>query len=195
MLASQRPLFHKFFYPMVDFSKITVLNQKSIKVIPESAGLYPADDLPPYIEKLARRLEKKKRERRTDLVKGNVVVVLEGEFASRRVIFLQQIDGNKALCCGPKSINSVPFFSIDERYLLKTSTIIPFRESVNVSLDNVLESKRGLVSETMDIELTSEEKKIDSAIAKEVEKIRFMKRYLATPFKMPSFKGVSSLSF
>nr|6ZU5_LE0 Chain LE0, eL6 [Paranosema locustae] len=180
---------------MIDTSKLSMLSRRGIKVIPEEAGLYPSDDLPAYIEKLEKRMQKKPRVRRTDLVKGCIVVVLEGDFTARRVVFLKQVENNKALCCGPAPINNVPFFVIDERYLLRTSTVLDLKEDVNIDISTVFESKRGVVADRMDIDANSDQKRIENAIVDAVSSIRFMKRYLATPFKMPKFKSVSSLKF
>lgn len=180
---------------MIDASKLSVLSRRGIKVIPEEAGLYPADDLPAYVEKLEKRLQKKPRTRRSDLVKGCVVVVLEGDFTARRVVFLKQVEDNKALCCGPAPINNVPFFLIDERYLLKTSTVLDFKTDVDIDVSGVFESKRGEVADRMEVDASSDQKRIEDAILDAASSIKFMKRYLATPFKMPEFKGISSLKF
>lgn len=176
-------------------TKIISVNSKKIRVIPEAAGLYPADDLPPYIEKLMERMAKKSRLARDDLVKGNVVIVLEGDYTGKRVVFLKQLDNNQALCCGPSQINSVPFFTIDEKYLLKTSVVLDFDGNVDIEMDGILESKRGVVVEKSDRTSTRNEKKIEDAITKKAASIKFMKKYLSTPFKMPSFKNISELRF
>lgn len=180
---------------MIDASKLSVLSRRGIKVIPEEAGLYPSDDIPAYIEKLEARMQKKPRVCRTDLAKGCVVVVLEGDFTARRVVFLKQLENNKALCCGPAPINNVPFFVIDERYLLRTSTVLDFREDIDIDINGVFESKRGVVADRMDIDANDDQKRIENAIVDAASSIKFMKRYLATPFKMPKFKGISSLKF
>lgn len=180
---------------MIDASKLSVLSRRGIKVIPEEAGLYPADDLPAYVEKLEKRLQKKPRVRRSDLVKGCVVVVLEGDFTARRVVFLKQVEENKALCCGPAPVNNVPFFLIDERYLLRTSTVLDFKADIDIDVSGVFESKRGEVADRMEVDASSDQKRIEDAILDAASSIKFMKRYLATPFKMPELKGVSSLKF
>lgn len=180
---------------MTDISKYTALVKSRIKCIPNDAGLYPADDLPPHIEKLMKRREKKPQPARNDLVKGNVVVALEGIFAGKRVVFLKQTENNLALCCGPRSINNVPFFLINERYLLKTSTIIEFDANVDISTENIFISERESKSEFMDVELTKEERKIEEVIVEAVLKVKFMKTYLATNFVAPKYEGMESLHF
>ena len=172
-----------------------VLNGKKIKVIPEEAGMYPSDDLPAHIEKLQKRMERKKRPARDDLSKGNVVVALEGAFSGCRVVFLKQVAGNKALCCGPSPVNGIPFFMIDERYLLRTSTILEFKEGVDIDTSGIPETRRDPPSKIEAAEPTAEQEKIEVSILKAVDGIKFMRKYLEAPFKMPEFKGVSSLKF
>ena len=64
---------------------------KEVKIIPDDAKLYSPDDIPDFIEKYKKRTARKLRVERSDLIKGMVVVVLEGAFASKRVVYLKKL--------------------------------------------------------------------------------------------------------
>ncbi|KAF7682530.1 60S ribosomal protein L6 [Astathelohania contejeani] len=155
---------------------------KKLYISPPEAGYYPADDLPKYVEKLRKRAEIKPKPRRTDLVKGNIVVVLEGEYASMRVVYLGQLDNYMALCIGPSSVNGIPLFKINERYLLRTSMVLDFKIDVNVKDSEVYESKRDSLESRMDVEPSETELKIQSAVMDAISQHKAMKKYLSTPF-------------
>ncbi|RVD93329.1 60s ribosomal L6 [Tubulinosema ratisbonensis] len=179
---------------MVDPKKnFITINNRKIRVLPECAGYYPADDMPEYMQILEKRNQPKERKPRSDLVTGMVVIVLEGEFAARRVVFLKQLPGNKALCCGPQPINKVPFFTIDERFLLKTSTIL----DISVNCDKI-ESKDvyDCMSEAEITEnKTSEMKKVEDEILKAISKVKFMRTYLETLFNINENEGEVPTNF
>lgn len=153
------------------------------------------DDIPKFVEKYKARTARKPRVGRTDLAKGMVVVVLEGIFASKRVVYLKGLEGNLALCAGPKSINGVPLFKIDERYLLATSTVLDINVNVDIDEENIILTKRDDYTTPMDAEMTDAEKKIDEEIAKAVKEIKFMKSYLSEPFEIDTTRNFYSLKY
>lgn len=165
---------------------------KEVRVVPDDAKLYCPDDIPAFVEKYKSRTAAKPRVRRHDLVKGMVVVVLEGVFASKRVVYLKKLDNNLALCTGPKSINGVPLFKIDERYLLATLTVLDIGTNISVDEKNVFLSKRDDHSAPMDADVDAE-KETDAAVAKAVKNVEFMKAYLSEPFEIDSSKNFYSL--
>ncbi|AFN83592.1 60S ribosomal protein L6 [Encephalitozoon romaleae SJ-2008] len=168
---------------------------KEVRVIPDDAGLYMPDDIPKFVEKYKARTARKPRVRRTDLVKGMVVVVLEGVFASKRVVYLKGLEDNLALCAGPKSINGVPLFKIDERYLLATSTVLDINVNVDIDEKDIILTKRDDYTAPMDVEMTDAEKKIDEEIAKVAKEIKFMKSYLSEPFEIDTTRNFYSLKY
>ncbi|ADM12106.2 ribosomal protein L6e domain-containing protein [Encephalitozoon intestinalis ATCC 50506] len=168
---------------------------KEVRVIPDEAGLYMPDDIPQFVEKYKAKTARKPRARRSDLSKGMVVVVLEGVFASRRVVYLKALEDNLALCAGPKSVSGVPFFKIDERYLLATSTILSIGVDVNVDEKNIILSERDVYDVPMDVEMTDAEKKIDEEIAKAVKEIKYMRTYLSEPFEIDTTRNFYSLKY
>ncbi|ELQ76839.1 60s ribosomal protein L6 [Trachipleistophora hominis] len=156
--------------------------EKKLQIMPPRAGYYPTDDMPEYIEKILAMKQNKVRKIRKDLVPGMIVVVLEGQYAGSRVVFIKQVEENKAICIGPSSINSIPLFSIDERFLLKTSTILKISD---YDLKDVKECSMDVNYENEDVETSELEQRIEGDLLKEIAKIKFMRTYLKTPFKAP----------
>lgn len=173
---------------MVDLKKnLITINNKKVRVFPENSGYYPADDMPKYIEKLEARNKPKERKSRTDLVTGMVIIVLEGEFAAKRVIFLKQTGDFKALCCGPEPVNKVPFFTIDERFLLKTSTILDVK--VNCDKIDVKDVYECFSEKEITDNKTAEMKKIEDELLKAISSVKFMRSYLETLFNINENDG------
>lgn len=153
----------------------------------QETAKYQADEIPKYVEKYMRKLEKKnRREKRTDLTLGTIVVVLEGEFEGKRVVYLKGLDNHLALCTGPASINGVPFFKIDERYLLATSTRIDYNGVIDIDESNVLHCDRDLNIERMEVEADQKMEMVDKTIVQAIEKVDFLKSYLAEDFEVDS---------
>ncbi|EPR78126.1 60S ribosomal protein L6 [Spraguea lophii 42_110] len=143
---------------------------------------YTADDIPAFAEKLLELHKPAPIELRTDLVQGNVVVVLEGEYASYRVVYLSRTEDNKALCMGLPSINGIGLFEIDERFLLRTSIVLDIRLDKKY---RAKESKRSFKKfNTKEKVLTKEENDIEELLLKEIENEKFMKKYFETPYEI-----------
>ncbi|KMV65703.1 ribosomal protein L14E/L6E/L27E [Encephalitozoon cuniculi EcunIII-L] len=168
---------------------------KGVRVIPDDAGLYMPDDIPRFVEKYKARTARKPRVRRTDLVKGMVVVVLEGVFASRRVVYLKGLEDNIALCAGPKSINGIPLFRIDERYLLATSTVLDLNMDIDIDGKDTVLTERDVYAVPMDVEMTDAERKIDEEIAKAARRVEYMKSYLSEPFEIDATRNFYSQKY
>lgn len=155
--------------------------EKKLQIIPPKAGYYPTDDMPDYIQKILEMTKEKQRKVRTDLELGMVVVVLEGQYSGSRVVHLGQVENNLAVCIGPSSINSIPIFAIDERFLLKTSTIFKISK---YDLKDVSECSMEIGFENGNLESSELERRIEGEILNEVSKVKYMKTYLKTPFKV-----------
>lgn len=171
---------------------------KSISVIKEKTDLYTPDDIPAFVEKEMKKFEIKPESPRTDLVKGQIVVVLEGVFASKRVVYLKHLEGEEAtdvLCAGPASVNGVPFFKINQRYLLATSTVLDIKADASIDTNNVFKSMIDEYDEPADIEMTEEEKKLNTKIEEAIKAVKYMKAYLADPFSIDTNKSFYSMKY
>ncbi|KAM0674100.1 60S ribosomal protein L6 [Gurleya vavrai] len=168
-----------------------MIKNLKINLNPKDAGLYPADDLPAYIDDLKKKVKVIPRVQRTDLKKGQVVVVLEGKFSSHRVIFLKQLQNCKAVVIGHKNAN-IPMFIIDERFLLATSVNLKIKEEVK---EEGLEESFMDDEEDKEFSVTENGKKIADAVENEVKNVKGMKRYLCTPFNVPEGKDFYAMNF
>lgn len=152
--------------------------------MPPSAGYYPVDDMPDYILKIKSKEIVKKRKLRKDLKKGQICVITDGQFIGKRIIYLTNIE-NYAICIGPRSINDVGLFKIDERFLFKINYFINFDfEFKNEDFKNVLECKMEIISDFRNDE-SEIERILEVKILKEVSKVRYLKAYLKELFVIP----------
>lgn len=144
---------------------------------------YDADDILEAEQKYIMKHTPVQRAFRVDLKAGDLVVVLEGAYMGKRVVFIKQCAEYKALVSGISSINGVSAFKIDERYLLKLGTSLVIPSTININVENVYESKMNEV-EKVDVEPTTEELDLEKQLLASVSKIPYMKAYLAEPFKL-----------
>lgn len=168
-----------------------MIKNLKIKTHPKDAGFYPAEDLPEYLETLKKHNKESKRIQRQDIKPGQVLIVLEGKFASNRVILVSQTNDYKAICIG-YSESKIPLFIIDERFLFATSVFIKFDEKVIA--ENIKESKMG-ESEEEEFKVCDLSNKIYESVDKEVAKVKGMKRYMCTPFCVPEGKDIYAMNF
>ncbi|KAF5141113.1 60s ribosomal protein l6 [Vairimorpha ceranae] len=129
--------------------------------------------------------KKNQRTRRTDLECGMIVVVCEGIYESKKVIYLKGLDNNLVLCAGVRDINGVPFFKIDESYLLTTSSKIYINlNDITIKEDEVPLVTKDKSLEVMDIEYTQKMSNIEKTISDEVSKVEYLRAYLKAPFEI-----------
>lgn len=142
---------------------------------------YSADDVTEAEQKYIERHTPKPRIQREDLQCGDLVVILEGGFMGKKAIFVKQADNFTAIIVGIKSVNGVPLVKIDERYLLKLDVSLPLSNLPDIDESSAVESKIG-ESERMEEESAADE--LENAILAAVQKVKFMKAYIAKPFSV-----------
>lgn len=155
---------------------------------------YDADDVTEAEMKFVAKHQAPSRIPRMDLEPGNIVVVLEGIHAGKRVIFIKQLPDCKAVVTGISSINGVSAFKIDERYLLKVTAKIQLSSELAFDTDSLYESKMN-EAEKMEFELTDSEKSAEKLLLNSISKIKYMKTYLAEPFKVDNSCEFYSLDY
>lgn len=166
---------------MVDY-KINNLRQRVTAINNEQKdGRYNTEDISRAEHEYIKRHAPQARSQRADLSKGDLVVVLEGAYMSRRGVFLKQLPGNKAILFVLNKENSPVLFKIDERYLFKLSAHMDMPFDITVNPDLLIESARG-ESERMDVEGGDSDVSLSRSIMSEVSKVKFMKTYLSSDF-------------
>lgn len=165
-------------------------NKSKLQIMPPSAGYYPVDDIPVYIRKIQEITKPKERKLRTDLKKGMVCIVTDGQFIGKRVFYIanKSQQKEKAVCIGPASINNVRMFSIDERLLFKTSLVLEMSSFNQDEIEEIADCDMSFIqcdNSNSEIETPEIEKRLETALIQQISKTKYLKSYLQTPFTMP----------
>jgi len=163
----------------------------------KSARFYPADDVSRPKHSRAKKHNAPKI--RASFTPGTVCVLLAGRFRGKRVVCLKALESGLLLVTGPYKINGVPLRRVNQAYVMGTSTKIDV-SGANVSkIDDAYfarvnsadadgeegffandEAKAAVVSDTR----KADQKKVDAAILKAVDKAPLMKNYLGSKFSL-----------
>lgn len=155
---------------------------------------YDADDITEAEAKFIQKHTPKPRVPRMDLSSGDIVIVLEGAYCGKRVIFIEQIPECKAVVSGISCLNGVSAFIIDERYLLKLNTRIEIPRDLVVDKSSLIESKM-YEAEKIDVEACESSKPFENMLLTSVSKIPYMKSYLSEMFKVDNEAEFYSLGY
>jgi large subunit ribosomal protein L6e len=140
------------------------------------ADRYNTEDISQAEAEYIRKNTPAPRARRTDLKQGDLAVVLEGAFTQKKVVFVKAAENNYAIVSGVESVNGVSMFKIDERYLFKLSSSISLNIADNINSESIPVSKAGDYTPVATVNSS------DAAILSAIEKVKFMKSYIAEPF-------------
>lgn len=119
----------------------------------------------------------KTRKMRTDLTRGDLVVACEGKHMGQKLVFIKQLEGNKAVVSGIKEINNIGMFIIDEQYL--------FKLSINVSIPEITvngELNESKIDDCCGEFTTTFDNSTDKVLYDAVKKVEFLKGYISEPF-------------
>lgn len=175
---------------------------RNIIINKQEGTKYAADDVP---ARVLRWLENNKRyteEERTDIIEGQVVVVLKGKYTSLRGVVVKRLPKNLVLVSGPSKLSGMGFTVLNQRFVHPVSVFVPlkadFISSIEVNEAEISSIRDWTTENACDLEildllgLDGKQEVIDSAIDKECSGIKGLKTYFSTPFVLP--RGVDPMS-
>jgi len=157
---------------------------------------YPVSNLKGHFKRACKI--PKKTHISTELVPGQVVIILSGRFRGRRVVFLKKLETGLLLVTGPYKYNGVPLKRVNAAYVLPTNTKLTIDAKVADEIKDDFfkrieierkEEKDFFADEKTKKERITEERrnaqnKIDTEVKKAVDEVPMMKEYLRNRFAL-----------
>jgi large subunit ribosomal protein L6e len=157
---------------------------------------YPVSNLKGHFKRACKI--PKKTHISTELVPGQVVIILSGRFRGRRVVFLKKLETGLLLVTGPYKYNGVPLKRVNAAYVLPTNTKLTIDAKVADEIKDDFfkrieierkEEKDFFADEKTKKERITEERrnaqnKIDTEVKKAVDAVPMMKDYLRNRFAL-----------
>ena len=164
------------------------------------ARFYPAYDV---VAKKGAPHAQKPAKLRASLQPGAVLILLAGRFRGKRVVLLKALDSGLLLVSGPFSVNGVPIKRVNPAYVIATSTKV---DMAGVKVDAKLNDayfKRAPAPKAkkdaegdffaadaaapapeLSAERKADQKALDDALVKAVDKTPMLKAYLGALFTL-----------
>ena len=173
-------------------------NADANKALKLKKNWYPVSDLKSHFKRKCK--VPKKGHISTELVPGQVVILLSGRFRGRRVVFLKKLESNLLLVTGPYKYNGVPLKRVNAAYVLPTNTKLNVDGKVADSIKDEFfkkieierkEEKDFFVEEAEKKKRVTEERTkaqntVDTVVKKAVDEVPMMKEYLKNRFALKS---------
>ncbi|TMW59429.1 hypothetical protein Poli38472_004498 [Pythium oligandrum] len=186
--------------------KVTAKKQVSAK------KWYPADYIPkPLPSAKTVRNSKKVAKLRKSIVPGSVLILLSGRFRGKRVVFLKQLESGLLLVTGPYKVNGVPLRRVNQAYVIGTSTKVSL-EGVTIPADvndKYFAKEKAAAKKSKEEQFFAQsnaapvipdqrkkdQKAVDDALLKNIEKESFLKSYLNAKFSLTKNDRAHELKF
>ena len=178
-----------------------VLNkgQTAPKKASKTPGFYPAEDVKFPLKRAA--VAKNPTKLRASITPGTILILLAGHFKGKRVVFLRQLESGLLLVCGPYGVNGVPIKRVNQCYVIATSQKVDVAGVATAKFNDAYFKKPAKVRSKKseeDFFQGEEEKKelpasyiednkaLDAKLGPVIDKVPYLKGYMATKFTLRS---------
>ena len=178
-----------------------VLNkgQTAPKKASKTPGFYPAEDVKFPLKRAA--VAKNPTKLRASITPGTILILLAGHFKGKRVVFLRQLESGLLLVCGPYGVNGVPIKRVNQCYVIATSQKVDVAGVDTDKFNDAYFKKPAKVRSKKseeDFFQGEEEKKelpasyiednkaLDAKLGPVIDKVPYLKGYMATKFTLRS---------
>ena len=178
-----------------------VLNkgQTAPKKASKTPGFYPAEDVKFPLKRAA--VAKNPTKLRASITPGTILILLAGHFKGKRVVFLRQLESGLLLVCGPYGVNGVPIKRVNQCYVIATSQKVDVAGVDTAKFNDAYFKKSAKVRSKKseeDFFQGEEEKKelpasyiednkaLDAKLGPVIDKVPYLKGYMATKFTLRS---------
>lgn len=131
------------------------------------------------------------------LVRGSVVIILEGEYSGKRVVCVHVLNAKEAVVIGPSTINGVNLTKIRRDRLIVTKQTVSLKD-VSLSKETIsfLQNPPKTVEEKVDMlekkktevqipeHVKEDQNRIENCLSTEIKKTNLLTEYLQEPFSL-----------
>mmetsp|Transcript_8042 Transcript_8042/g.20324 ORF Transcript_8042/g.20324 Transcript_8042/m.20324 type:complete len:200 (-) Transcript_8042:325-924(-) len=164
----------------------------------KTPAFYPADNVKFPLKKPN---TSKPTKLRPTVTPGTVLILLAGHFKGKRVVFLKQLASGLLLVCGPYGVNGVPIKRVNQCYIIATSQKVDVSKVVTTKFDDAYfkkpskdRSKKSeedffqgeVAKKELPASYIEHNKALDASLGPAIEKVPYLKGYLATHFTLRS---------
>jgi len=175
---------------------------------------YPTEDKPRKLRTNKKSFSQHKRNLRTTITPGTVLILVAGRHAGKRVVFLKQLKSGLLLVSGPFKLNGCPLRRINQIYVIATSTKVDISkvnvpENLNDAFFNRIKAKKqkttdGAIFETKKetYKVNEDRKKAQADVDKQLltaikahQDKKLLVQYLRTRFALSNRQAPHKMKF